>query len=258
MTISFPAVAQSSRTEDETRVRKWIRTMASDDFGGRKPMTAFEDKTIQYLAAQLDSMGLQPAFDGQWFQAFRMIAVTVRPERDRFIVKERRKNSLQSPEDLIVWTARATDRIDLPSTPFVFCGFGINAPEYGWNDYEGVDVRGKIVIAMVNDPGFYSPELFRGRNMTYYGRWLYKFEEARRQGAAGCLVLHNTEASSYGWHVCVNGHLEGNLALFDPETNNAGELAIKGWLHEDGCRKIFSAAGADMDAALAAAKRPGF
>ena len=132
------------------------------------------------------------------------------------------------------------------------------APEYGWDDYAGVDVKGKIVIAMVNDPGYYDPSLFQGRNMTYYGRWLYKFEEARRQGAAGCLVLHNTEAASYGWHVCVNGHLEDNLALYNPETRNADELGMKGWLHENGARKLFTAAGMDMDAALAAAKKPGF
>lgn len=94
--------------------------------------------------------------------------------------------------------------------------------------------------------------------MTYYGRWVYKFEEARRQGAAGCLVLHNTEAASYAWHVCVNGHLTNNLALYNPETRNADELAVKGWLHEDGARKLFDAAGMDIDKALAEAKKPGF
>ena len=130
--------------------------------------------------------------------------------------------------------------------------------EYGWNDYEGIDVKGKIVVVMVNDPGFYDSHLFRGRNMTYYGRWLYKFEEAQRQGAAGCLVLHHTEAASYGWHVCVNGHLSDNLAIYDPDTRNANELAVRGWLHEDGCRKLFLAAGMDMDKALADAKKPGF
>jgi Zn-dependent M28 family amino/carboxypeptidase len=111
---------------------------------------------------------------------------------------------------------------------------------------------------MVNDPGYYDDSLFQGRNMTYYGRWLYKFEEAIRQGAAGCLVLHNTEAASYGWHVCVNGHLEDNLALYNPETGNAEELAIKGWLREEGAAKIFQAAGMDMEKALADAKKPGF
>ena len=247
-----------SDPDDETLVREWIRTIASDEFGGRKPMTEYEDKTVRYLADQLRDLGLQPAFDGSWYQPFEMIAATCKPVGGKFTVKGRRKAELRYPEDMVVWTARATDRVELPAAEFVFCGFGIKAPEYGWDDYAGIDVRGKIVIAMVNDPGYYDPSLFRGRNMTYYGRWLYKFEEARRQGAAGCLVLHNTEAASYGWHVCVNGHLEGNLALFDPETRNADMLGLKGWLHEDGCRKLFQAAGMDMDAAVAAAKRPGF
>ena len=244
--------------DDEQLLRSWIRTIASDEMGGRKPMTEYETRTVNYLAKELEQMGLEPAFDGSWFQPFQLIAVTARPEGNRITVRGKKKAQLKYPEDLVVWTARATDQIDLPKAEFVFCGFGIHAPEYGWDDYEGIDVKGKIVIAMVNDPGYYDAGLFRGRNMTYYGRWLYKFEEALRQGAAGCLVLHNTEAASYGWHVCVNGHMADNLALYDPMTRNADKLAVKGWLHEEGARKLFDAAGMDLDAALAAAKKPGF
>ncbi len=254
---SVPA-GEGVRPDDETLLRGWIRTLASDAFGGRKPMTEYEDITVGYLAGEMEKLGLQPAFGGSWYQPFRMISVTSRPPGDRFRLKGRRRTELRYPDDLVVWTARAIDRVRIDDAEFVFCGFGINAPEYGWNDYDGVDVRGKIVVAMVNDPGYYDSALFRGRNMTYYGRWLYKFEEAKRQGAAGCLVLHETEAAGYGWHVCVNGHLEDNLALYDPETRNAGELGIKGWLHADGGRKLFEAAGRDFEAALAAAKRPGF
>ena len=253
----YTAAAQTVG-EDEQKVRSWISTIGSDDFGGRKPMTEYEDKTINYLAGELQKLGLEPAFDRSWFQPFEMIAVTTRPEKGRFTVKGRRKAELRYPDDIMVWTARATDKIDLRGVEYVFCGFGIHAPEYGWDDYKDIDVKGKIVIAMVNDPGYYDATLFRGRNMTYYGRWLYKFEEARRQGAAGCLVLHNTAAASYGWHVCINGHMEDNLALYDPSSRNANELAVKGWLHEDGARKLFNAAGLDMESALAAAKRPGF
>ncbi len=248
----------ASAQEDEQLLRNWIQTLASDEFGGRKPMTGYETLTINYLAGELNQMGLEPAFDGSWFQPFQMIAVTAKPDGNELAVKGKKKAVLKYPEDLVVWTARATDRVELSKAEYVFCGFGIHAPEYGWDDYANVDVKGKIVIALVNDPGYYDASLFRGRNMTYYGRWLYKFEEARRQGAAGCLVLHNTEAASYGWHVCVNGHLADNLALYDPDTRNAGELAVKGWLHEDGARKIFAAAGMDMDEALSAAKKPGF
>ena len=243
---------------DERMVREWIGTLASDEFGGRKPMTPYEDITVNYIADQLQELGLEPAFGGSWFQPFRMIAVTAKPVGGSLSAKGKKKVDLRYPDDVVVWTARATDMVEIKSAEYVFCGFGINAPEYGWNDYEGIDVKGKIVVAMVNDPGYYDASLFRGRNMTYYGRWLYKFEEARRQGAAGCLVLHNTEAASYGWHVCVNGHMEDNLALYDPDTRNADELGIKGWLHEDGAGKLFEAAGLDMDAALAASKRPGF
>ena len=243
---------------DIQMMREWIKVLASDGFGGRKPMTEYEDLTINYLADQLKGLGLEPAFSGSWFQPFEMVSVTAKPVGGVLYAKGKKKVTLRYPDDLIVWTARATDMVEMKSVEYVFCGFGINAPEYGWNDYDGIDVKGKIVIAMVNDPGYYDNTLFRGRNMTYYGRWLYKFEEARRQGAAGCLVLHNTEAASYGWHVCVNGHLEDNLAIFDPATRNSGELGMKGWLHEDGARKLFEAAGMDLDTALQAAMRPGF
>ena len=249
-----PVTAQ----EDDILLRQWIKTIASDSFGGRKPMTEYEDLTVKYLASELEKMGLQPAFGGSWYQPFQMIAVTAKPEGGHFLAKGKKKTELRYPDDMVVWTARATDKIDLKKAEYVFCGFGIHAPEYGWDDYKDIDVKGKIVIAMVNDPGFYDANLFRGHNMTYYGRWLYKFEEAIRQGAAGCLVLHNTAAASYGWHVCVNGHMEDNLAIYNPQSNNSGELAVKGWLHEDGARKLFKAAGLDMDAAIAAAKKPGF
>lgn len=260
LTTVHAQVSQSQlKTEgDEPLLREWIKVLASDEFGGRKPMTPFEDKTVNYLARQLGEIGLEPTFDGSWFQPFNMIAVTAKPVGNKLVVSGKKTRELRYPDDAVVWTARATDQVNLRQAEYVFCGFGINAPEYGWNDYEGIDVKGKIVIAMVNDPGYYDHQLFRGRNMTYYGRWVYKFEEARRQGAIGCLVLHNTEAASYGWHVCVNGHLSDNLALYNPDTQNADELAIKGWLHEDGARKLFAAAGMDMDQALTNAKKSGF
>ena len=243
---------------DEQLLREWTRVLSDDEFGGRKPMTPYENKTLSYLAGQLEVMGLEPAFNGSWFQPFEMISVTARPAGSGFSVSGKKKAVLRYPDDVIIWTSRATEKIDLKKAEYVFCGFGINAPEYGWNDYDGIDVKGKIVLVMVNDPGFYDSGLFRGRNMTYYGRWTYKFEEAQRQGAAGCLVLHHTAAASYGWHVCVNGHLSDNLGIYNPETRNADELVVRGWLHENGFKKLFLAAGMDVDKALAAAKRPGF
>ena len=243
---------------DEALMREWIRTLGSDEFGGRLPMTPYETKTIRYLTEEMKAIGLEPAFDGSYFQKVLTISTVNRPVGGKFRVKgAKQKVDLMFPGDFVPWTSRKTDKIQMPAAEFVFCGFGIVAPEFGWDDYAGVDVKGKIVIAMVNDPGFYDASLFQGRNMTYYGRWTYKFEEALRQGAAGCLVLHNTAAASYGWNVAIN-HTGSNLSLYDPATGNGDALAFKGWLHEDGCRKLFEAAGADFDAALAAAKQPGF
>ena len=256
--IAQIAQEQLKTGSDEQLLREWTRVLSHDEFGGRKPMTHYEDKTVDYLARQLEVMGLEPAFNGSWFQPFEMISVTAKPVGNGFAVRGKKKAVLRYPDDLIIWTTRATEKIDLKKAEYVFCGFGINAPEYGWNDYEGIDVKGKIVIVMVNDPGFYDNRLFRGRNMTYYGRWTYKFEEALRQGAAGCLVLHHTEAASYGWHVCVNGHLSDNLGIYNPDTRNADELAVKGWLHEDGFKKLLLAADMDVNRVLADAKKPGF
>ena len=243
---------------DEALMRGWIKTLAADEFGGRKPMTEYEDLTVKYLSEELNKLGLEPAFDGSWYQPFQLISVTSAPLDNQLAVSGKTGQILKYPDDVVVWTARATDQVEIPQAEYVFCGFGITAPEYGWDDYKDIDVRGKIVIALVNDPGYYDASLFRGRNMTYYGRWLYKFEEALRHGAAGCLVVHNTEAASYGWHVCVNGHLTDNLALYNPETGNMDKLGIKGWIHEDGTRKLFTAAGMDMDKAISEAKKPGF
>ena len=256
--FSAAQAVHTTHQQEETLLRDWIKTISSDEFGGRKPMTPYEEKTINYMVDQMKALGLKPAFNGSWFQPFKMIATTCKPVGDKFRVKGKKKTELIHQEDMMVWTARATDKVKLPSAEIVFCGFGIDAPEFNWNDFDGIDVKGKIIIAMVNEPGYYNPSLFRGKNMTYYGRWLYKFEQAKRMGAAGCLVLHNTEAAGYGWHVCVNGHIESNLALYDEDTNNSDALAIKGWLHEKGCRKLFAAAGMDFEAALEAAKKPGF
>lgn len=246
-----------SAAEEEALMRNWIKTLGSDEFGGREPMTPYEDKTVEYLADEMRAIGLEPAFDGSYFQKVMTVSTTCRLKNDRIKVRGRRSATLTAPDDLVIWTSRATDKIELKGAEFVFCGFGIDAPDFGWNDFEGIDLSGKIVIAMVNDPGFYDEQMFQGRNMTYYGRWTYKFEEALRKGAAGCLVLHNTAAASYDWSVCSN-HTGSNLSLYDEATANAGELAVKGWLHEDGCRKLFAAAGMDFEAACESAKHPGF
>ena len=239
--------------------RNWIKTIGSDEFGGRKPMTPSERKTIDYIAEEFRLLRLKPAFGESYFQTVKEISTTVHISGNAIKVKtDHGPVSLSVPEDVIVWTTRAADKVKFKDAEFVFCGFGIDAPEYGWNDFDGVDVKGKILIVLVNDPGFYDKSLFRGRNMTYYGRWTYKLEQAQRLGAAGCLIVHNEAAAGYDWHVCINGHQEGNLALFDETSGNLSELGMRGWLNENACRRLLEAAGADYEQTVASAKRPGF
>ena len=251
--------AQDSPDKYSADFINWTRTIGSDEFGGRKPMTPFETKTVEYLAGEFRSLGLEPAFDGSYFQTVREISTTVSiPDKGIPVRTANGTTRLSSPDDIMVWTTRAADKVRFDHAGFVFCGFGIDAPEYGWNDFDGVDVRGKIVIAMVNDPGFYDRTLFRGINMTYYGRWTYKLEQAQKLGAAGCLILHNEAAAGYGWHVCVNGHQQDNLALLNETTGNMDELGMRGWINEGACRRLFEMGGADFDAAIASARKPGF
>lgn len=256
---SLHLLAQNIQDPYSSDFRNWISTIGSDDFGGRKPMTPYETKTIEYLAGEFRSLGLKPAFGDSYFQTVREILTTVRipggvipVETSRGVLK------LSSDEDIVVWTTRGTRKVVFDDAEYVFCGFGIDAPQYGWNDFEGIDVRGKIMIVMVNDPGFYDTSLFRGRNMTYYGRWTYKLEQAQKLGAAGCLIIHDEAAAGYGWHVCVNGHQKDNLALFNEGTRNTDELGIRGWFNGNACRNLFKMAGLDYDKVTASAKTPGF
>ena len=171
---SLSAVAQ---TDDDglAYFKERVKTLGSDAFGGRKPLTEYETKTINYIADEFKALGLEPANNGSYFQAVKEIATYTRPQNNKITVKgSKGKTDLKFSDDIVVWTNRGTEKVLISNAEYVFVGFGINAPEYNWNDYEGLDVKGKIVIAMVNDPGFYDAKLFRGKNMTYYGRWTYK------------------------------------------------------------------------------------
>ena len=255
--IAGPAASQD-QAADLAYYKERVKTLASDEFGGRKPLSPYEEKTIHYIADEFKKVGLRPANGDSYFQPVLEVATFTRPKGDKICVRGKKESfDLRFSDDVVVWTNRRAERVQIPTTPYVFCGFGINAPEYDWNDYEGVDVRGKIVLVLVNDPGFYDDQLFRGKNMTYYGRWTYKFEEALRQGAAGCLVIHETAAASYGWDVCQSSYTQTNIALCS-ENKNADDLAMKGWIANDAFRRLMAASGRDADQAIAAAKRSGF
>lgn len=257
LTLSTSLWAQNTQQDDLDYFRNQIKTLGSDEFGGRKPMTPYETKTINYLADQFKALGLQPANGDSYFQAVNTIATRTRIEKDKMTVKGKKTIDLKWFDDVVIWTNRNASTVEINNAELVFCGFGIDAPEYNWNDFEGIDVKGKIILAMVNDPGFYDKDLFRGRNMTYNGRWTYKLEEAERKGALGCLVIHNTAAASYGFQVPQSSHTQTEISLLSDD-NNASALGLNGWINEDACRRLFQACGKDFDESIAAAKKPGF
>ncbi|MEN9457493.1 MAG: hypothetical protein RL135_54, partial [Bacteroidota bacterium] len=227
-------------------LKKHIAVLASDDFMGRKPFTEGETKTVAYLQEQFKQMGLEPGNGESYIQEVPManILATAAPSMQ---VKSAKGNfNLKAFDDYIIWTDKTDSSISLNDAELVFAGYGVVAPEYNWNDYAGLDVKGKVVMVMVNDPGFWVGDttLFKGKTMTYYGRWTYKFEEAARQGAKGCLIIHNTAAASYPFSVQQNSFNTTRLKL-DNRGKNIPNCDVIGWVPEKISHQLFAAAGFD-------------
>ena len=183
-----------------------VKTLASDEFEGRGPGTAGEDKTVGYIKAQFERIGLKPGNNGDWFQTVPMVVTEADPNTSMTIDVGGKPHALKFGTDMVVGTRTGEKEVKVDASELVFVGYGVDAPEQNWNDYAGVDVKGKTVVMFVNDPGFHSNDesLFEGKRMTYYGRWTYKFEEAARKGAAAALIVHDTAGASYGWDVVKN------------------------------------------------------
>jgi len=236
-----------------------VRTLASDAFEGRAPGTAGEQKTVEYIRTQFERIGLEPGFDGEWFQEVPMM-VTVADDSAAIAVdvgdKER---TLAYGTDMVIGTRSGEATVELKDSRIVFVGYGVDAPERQWNDYAGVDVTGKTVVMLVNDPGFHAGDeaLFDGRRMTYYGRWTYKFDEAARKGAAAALIIHDTAGASYGWDV-VKSSWSGEQFDLRAADDPAPRLPIQGWISGEAATALFAEAGLDLDTLRAAAGKPGF
>ena len=236
-----------------------IETLSSDAFGGREPGTEGEQKTIDYIASHFERFGLSPAGEADsWLQPVPMIQLTPEgsPEAS-FGAPGSSRTKLLSGRDVKLFSPVIGGVIDVEDSAIVFAGHGIVAPEYGWNDYEGIDAKGKTVVVLVNDPGFRreSDDLFRGEAMTYYGRWTYKFEEAERQGAKACLIVHEDDAAGYDWRVVQQswGRPQLKIAsdLGEPQT------VVQGWMTRPAAVSMFEALGADLESMIASAKEPG-
>ena len=231
-----------------------IRILASDEFEGRAPATPGEEKTIAYLREEFAAIGLQPGNGDSWFQNVPMIAITAEEVSPLVVSGEEGVGNYTYQQDFMAWTKRVSEAEEVTESELVFVGYGVVAPEYGWNDYEGVDVEGKTVVMLVNDPGYATedPNFFSGRTMTYYGRWTYKFEEAARQGAAAAFVVHETAPAGYPWEV-VSGSWSGpQFDLVRPD-DNMSRVRIEGWLTVETARNVFARAGLDYDSLKASA-----
>ena len=239
-------------------LHKHIAILASDEFGGRAPFSEGEKKTLDYLENEFRSMGLEPGNGDSYLQAVPLYSTTITSSPVLLIKGGSGPQHFSAPEQFVVRNPRVTAGVNLTNIEIVFAGYGISAPEYGWNDYENLDVKGKLVIVLVNDPGYATrdPRLFNGIAMTWYGRWPYKYDEAFCQGATGVLVVHETGAAGYPW-----GTLESSIPLPNFITGSATaemSLALEGWITTETARAVFSQAGLDFDELKKAAKQRGF
>jgi len=241
-------------TGDE--IKSHIAVLANDSLMGRKPFTAGETKAIAYISSQLKKEGLEPGNNGSYFQDVPMVEVTSTPSATMSVSGTKGDFSLNYMTDFVASTRQEVPEVQLTRSPLVFAGYGVVAPEYKWNDYAGLDVKGKTVVVLVNDPGFKSGSstLFKGDTMTYYGRWTYKYEEAARQGAAGIIIVHQTEPASYGWSVVANSFTGAKLYLQEKD-KHMSRCKIEGWITEDAAKKMFAAAGIAGDFRALARKR---
>jgi len=249
-----PAAPVSGRVFEQHLAR-----VASDEFEGRKPGTSGERITVDYLVSEFRKLGLEPGVGGSYLQPVKLVEITASSDTSLSVETPAGRQALAYGDDAVIWTKRVQREVAIADSPLVFVGYGVVAPEAGWNDYAGVDMHGKTAVILINDPGFATndPGLFRGRALTYYGRWIYKFEEAARQGAAGAIIVHETEAASYPWDVVVNGGIGPRLDMATPD-GNSGRAAIEGWMTRDAARRLFAAMGQDFEALRLAANRRGF
>jgi len=255
--LPAPTLAQTSAATRLARAasaqvfQAHLEFLANDLLEGRAPATRGGDLAALYIATQFRRLGLEPAGDsGSYFHQVPIIALTGTPS---LVVRGPGAAPLRAPEDYVLWSERNEAQVTLRGGT-VFVGYGITAPEWGWDDYAGVEVKGKTVICLVNDPGLYDPAVFKGRIMTYYGRWMYKMEEARRRGAAGIIMIHTTESATYPWGTVVGSNTGERVRLETAPTS----LIVAGWIRDEAMGRLLNGAGLDLQKLIKEAGRKGF
>ncbi|MCL1121665.1 M28 family metallopeptidase [Shewanella seohaensis] len=236
---------------NEARFRDDIKNLSSDEFEGRAPTTHGEKLTLDYLSNAFAEMGLKGAYQGSFLQPVPMVSYTADEAQQISLAGL----PLTFRKDIVLNSRHDNGGVNIENAPLVFVGYGVNAPEYGWNDYQDVDMKGKIAVILVNDPGFARPDSgkFNGKAMTYYGRWSYKFEEASRQGALGALIIHDTEPASYPWSVVENSWTGAQQDLVLSKAEQDSRVQVEGWLTLDAATQLFEKAGLSLPTLMARA-----
>jgi len=239
-------VLSSYNSINKEQLIEHIKVLSSDEFEGRAPSSKGEKLTLDYLTKQLTAIGFKPGNGDSFLQAVPMVSIEASSNMTLSIGGK----DYQYGHDMVMGSSRITTFAELKNSDLVFVGYGINAPEYNWNDYKGLDVKGKTVVILVNDPGFATkdPELFNGNAMTYYGRWTYKYEEASRQGAEGAIIIHETAPASYNWSV-VEHSWTGPQFGFVRDDLNKDRVAVEGWVNSEVAKELFVNAGLNFEQA---------
>ncbi len=253
--LLLPSVNATPFQFDQKTYRQNVQTLASDEFEGRGPLSHGEKLTVEYLENAYKAMGLAPGFGDSYRQAVPMAKITA----DQTMQLRMGDLVFNNGTDFTARTEQVQPQVSVDNSDVVFVGYGINAPEYQWNDYANIDVKGKTVIMLVNDPGFATqdPAVFKGNAMTYYGRWTYKYEEAARQGAKAVFIVHETAPAAYGWNVVENSNTNTKYTLVDDQ-NNQSHIGVMGWIQHQTAQKVFQAAGLDFDKVKLTAAKAGF
>jgi len=261
--LASSALAQDAGPIDPARLSSITRTLASDEFQGRAPGSPGEAKTIEYLVREFKALGLEPAGDaGAYTQDVPLLRTQVKGQGEFALDLKGKARRLERNKDISATTLRPVDKVAIAKAPLVFVGYGVTAPERGWDDYKGVDLKGKIAVYLINDPDFEAAPgepvagKFGGQAATYYARWTYKYEEAARRGAVGALIAHETPGAGYGWSTVVASNGEGfDIVRADPSKD---KVLLQGWLTGEVSRELFAASGLDFDELKAKARRADF
>ncbi len=259
-----PALAAALQAIDGAQMLRQIETLASDDFEGRSAGSHGEQITVAYLIGEFKRIGLKPGNpDGSYVQRVPLTGHEAVPTAA--IAVGGKRIALNFPADYVAWSYQRQAEVKLQRSPLVFVGYGVKAPEYQWDDYKNADLQGKTLVMLINDPQIPDPKkpdqldptMFKGRAMTYYGRWTYKYEAAAAVGAAGALIVHETEPAAYPYSVVVNSNSRENFDIHSVAANPHFPL-VPGWLHRDRAKELFAAAGYDFDSVKQAALQRDF